>query len=426
MAQTHSTGMPRLPTRTALCVHIVSVMLVQSTSVAVASILPILARRRFGASDLQTLLITAAVPAFLALSIFWGALLRRTSLRAYLLIYWMMGLLPLAFVAFAQSYWHVLACHLVAAVGFAAGPPVTSELLKRLYPDRWRGRAYAAMTAAGLVGGVAAAYGVGEWLSRDGEAFRIYMPAAALLQLVGIGILIWLASASRTEELREVLVGRFSLRTMLDPVLHMYTILRGDRIFFRYEAAFLTYGLGWMTCYALLPVLATDKLDLTYAEYQGSTQVVFQACMLLMILPMGWVIDHIGAVRTCGIAFLVLAFYPIGLMLATGAAGVGLASAVYGLAISGVQLAWTLGPVSFAPSAERVSQYAAIHATLVGVRGVLFQGLGVAVYKLSGGFTWPFALAAFGFLWASLQMWRLNVRMRSASIDSSQHGRTVG
>ncbi|MCH7873641.1 MAG: MFS transporter, partial [Planctomycetes bacterium] len=184
------TGETRRPsTQWLLAAHIVAVMLLQSTSVAVMSVLPVLARRRFGASDLQTVLITAAVPAFLALSIFWGALLRRTSLRTYLLIYWMIGLLPLAFVSLAQSYWHVLACHLVGAIGFAAGPPVTSEFLKRLYPDRWRGRAYAAMTAAALVGGVAASYWVGEWLSRDGEAFRIYMPAAALVQLVGIGML---------------------------------------------------------------------------------------------------------------------------------------------------------------------------------------------------------------------------------------------
>ena len=384
------------------------------------SVLPVLARRRFGASDLQTVLITAAVPAFLALSIFWGALLRRTSLRTYLLIYWMIGLLPLAFVSLAQSYWHVLACHLVGAIGFAGGPPVTSEFLKRLYPDRWRGRAYAAMTAAALVGGVAASYWVGEWLSRNGEAFRIYMPVAALVQLVGIGMLVWLASASQAEKMREPLAGGFNPRKMLDPVLHMYAILRRDRLFFRYEAAFLTYGVGWMTCYALLPILATDKLDLTYAEYQGSTQVVYQACMLLMILPMGWVIDRIGAVRTCGIAFLVLGLYPIGLMLATDAVGVGLASAVYGLAISGVQLAWTLGPVSFAPDAEKVSQYAAIHATLVGVRGVLFQGMGMLVYKLSGGFAWPFAIAACGFAWASIQMWQLHSRMRRAGTLSER------
>lgn len=48
----------------------------------------ILARKRFEADDWQTMMITAAVPTLMIMSIFWGDLLRRITMRRYLLIHW--------------------------------------------------------------------------------------------------------------------------------------------------------------------------------------------------------------------------------------------------------------------------------------------------------------------------------------------------
>ncbi|MCK6454900.1 MAG: hypothetical protein L6Q92_00005, partial [Phycisphaerae bacterium] len=66
-----------------------------------------------------------------------------------------------------------------------------------------------------------------------------------------------------------------------------------------------------------------------------------------------------------------------------------------------------LGPVALAADASRASQYMAVHTTLVGVRGILAQGLGMTLYSLTGSFTVPFGLAAVAFLWASLRMIQL-------------------
>ena len=57
----------------------------------------------------------------------------------------------------------------------------------------------------------------------------------------------------------------------------------------------------------------------------------------------------------------------------------------------------------------------AIHATLVGIRGILAQGAGMLLYRMTGSFALPFAVAALAFAWASWQMWRLHGIMRSAS-----------
>ena len=67
-----------------------------------------------------------------------------------------------------------------------------------------------------------------------------------------------------------------------------------------------------------------------------------------------------------------------------------------------------LGPVALAPTKEKVAQYVAIHATLVGVRGTLFQMLGVGLYMAFGDFRPPLVLAALAYVWACVQMFQLD------------------
>ena len=187
----------------------------------------------------------------------------------------------------------------------------------------------------------------------------------------------------------------------------MRSVLREDRTFFRYEAAFMTYGLGWMICYALLPVLATDRLNMDYTEFAGSTQVICSLFMLLTVYPMGWLMDRIGPARMSAYAFAWLTLYPIGLALSQSVTDVGIATAIYGSGMAGVHIGWMLGPVTLAPTRDHVGQYVAIHTTLVGIRGIVAQGLGMLIYRLTGSFTWAFVVAAICFAWAAIQMRQL-------------------
>ena len=370
-------------------------------------------------------MITAAVPTLLALSIFWHELLARNSLRRYLLIFWLIASMPLAFVCFAQSYWHLLACHLASAVGVAGASPLFGELLKRFYPGHIRGRVYGVLNVAGMIGAAGVCYGVGRWMNADAEAFRIYMPLGSLLQLGSIAVYVWLDRATprtRRSAARSVPAGH-RLSALLRPVFHMGKILRGDRTFLRYEAAFMTYGVGWMICHALVPVLADKRLNMTYEQYADTTQVAQQTAMVLMILPMGWVLDRFGAARTCCVSFAALAIFPLLLTVSVQPMHVGYAFILYGVAMAGVHQGWMLGPVSLAPSPEKVSQYVAIHATLVGIRGVLFQGLGMLVYKLTGDFTVSFLIAAAAFAAGSWQMWRLYGKTTIASRAATERDR---
>jgi len=121
-------------------------------------------------------------------------------------------------------------------------------------------------------------------------------------------------------------------------------------------------------------------------------------------------------VRSTALSFAMLTFYPLGLMFVGTEMHLIVVSALYGLAHAGANMGWMLGPVSLAPTREKVAQYVAIHSTLVGVRGAVFQFLGVWVYVLTGSFIIPLAMAALGFGVSAWQMFSLHRRMTGARV----------
>lgn len=382
--------------------------------------IPLIARLRFGATEVQSVLITASLPTFLIASIFWAQYFQRVSTRRYLVVHWLSAYLPLAMVATATNVWHVLFWQIVAAAGASGLTPLAGALLKHLYPDAVRGRVYGLLTIANLAGGGISVYLTGVWLERDSDAFRIFLPALALLEAGGVLLLDRLsrAAAISTPPDRK---RRLRLRTALLPIWSMHRVLRANRAFLLYEAAFMTYGAGFHICEGLFPVLVTAGLLLEYQQVAESAHVARQAATLVMILPAGWLIDRLGAARTSAYAFAGLAFYPLGLLLALqttlapglhGVPGLTIASVCQGVALAGVFQTWMLGPVTLAPKPESVPQYVAIHTALVGVRGVLAQGLGVGLYMLFGGFETPLLLSAACFAWGAWQMRRLARRLR--------------
>lgn len=405
--------------------HVLGVALLQSTWMAVQFVVPVLARKRFDANDWQTLLITATPTIFFSLSIFWNDLFSRRGFGSYLFIYWLVGCAPLAWMGFAGDYWTLLIPHLITCIGGAGYHPAAGDLFRSLYPEKSHGRTYGILWGASMIFGAVGGYIVGDSLSRSEDAFRFFFVGSAALQLAGVGIFSWLSrvsghSASRRLSTHE----RTRLRTLIDPIVHMKDVLRADPVFARYEAAYMTYGVGWMIAYALLPIVVTTKLHLDYDKIANSTNVPYLIAIVFMIWPAGWLMDKLGAVRSTGLSFLLLTIYPLGLIWASNADQLLLVSIVYGVAHAGASVGWMLGPVSLAPSPAKVPQYVAIHATLVGIRGKVFQGLGVLLYSLTDSFVLPLLIAAAAYLWSAWQMWRLNelmlVRKQADTLNPQQ------
>ena len=382
-------------------------------------LMPLLVRLRFGSEnhdvkDWQTTAVTLAIPAMFLTSLFWSEFLRRTSLRTYMLIFWLSATLPLGCLAFVQNYWQFLVCHVISCAGVAAWSPVNGRLLKHFYADTSRGRIFGVLNVVNYCSGILAIYFVGKWMEEHPDGFRVIFPVTALLHFASVLLLVRLAVRSGAEIELGPEPAR-DWRAVYEPLLKMGTILRQDPVFLRYELAFMTYGAAYMCGEAILPVLGTDKLNLRYEDYSHSTQMAMKIAMLVTTIGMGWLLDRIGPVRTSAVSFGILIFYPLALLLAESPDGLAGASTIYGVGLSGVVLTWMLGPVTLAGNPQLVPHYVAIHATLVGIRGILFQGLGMVLYKLTGGFAWPLLIAAGAFFWATGQMILLQRRMSRES-----------
>lgn len=426
-AATGDPAAPRARTALVLSGHVIFTLLHSVLFSNMLWLVPMLVRLKFGAADpqwrdWQTTFVTAAVPTFLMFSIFWGELLRRIPLRSYLAAFWLSAALPLGCAAFVQEYWQLLACHVLTAFGFAGWAPVNGQLLKHFYSDAVRGRMFSMLNIATLLGAIGSIYFVGDWLEKEPDNFRPFFIVTAAMEFVGVLLLIALVKLTGADQGRQPSAGGRGLLRVLQPVVHMRQVLKADRTFLRYEQAFMTYGAAYMLCEALLPIFATVRFDMRYEEYAYSTQLAHRSAMLLLMLPMGFLLDRLGPVRISGLAFGVLGFYPVLLLLSADLTGVATASAVWGAGLAGVMMGWTLGPVTLAGSAEKVPQYSAIHATMVGIRGVLFQGFGMLLYQLTGGFAIPLLLSAAAFFWASVQMWQLHgaLRLRPRPTEKSE------
>lgn len=399
----------------AVPLHVLAVALVNSTWMASQFLLPIIARKEFHATDFETLLITASPTVFFSFSIFWNDVFRRTRFGKYLWMYWLVACLPMVAVAGATEYWMILVPHVVACIGGAGYHPAAGDLLTHLYPAATRGRWYSIIAASSMAAGAIAAMLIGQSMDADNQSFRIFLPLIVGLQGLGLLVMVWLSHKSGHNE-RRVLAANDSRSLwtrVVEPITHTKEVLKEDPVFAKYEAAYMVYGVGWMVCYALLPMLITDKLNLPYGQATSSTQFAYLIALCLAYWPAGLLMDKLGAIRSTGLSFLMLSLYPVGMYFATGAFSLTFVSAWYGLAHAGASVGWLLGPVALAPSKEKVAQYVAIHATMVGIRGKIFQGLGVFLYWLSSNFGVPLALAAIGFLYSSYLMFKLHSGVQS-------------
>jgi MFS family permease len=399
-------------THLVLAGHIVFTLLNSVLFANIMWLMPMLVRLQFGSDDpdwkdWQMTFVTAAIPTCLIGSIFWGEFLQRVALPRYVLTYAAAATLPLFCVAAVQNYPQFLICHILGCIGLAGWMPLDGKLLKDFYPDHVRGRMFGIINVVRLGGGLTAAWFVGSWLEESDSAFRVFFVVATALQVMAITVLLGLLRYTHADAPPPARQPR-RWRDLVNPILHMHDTLRANRVFFRYEAAFMTYGAAFMICEVLLPVLCTDRIHMRYEGVAHNTQVIGKTFMIALMFPMGWLLDRLGPVRTSGISFGVLALYPALLIFAHTDSNIAIASSVWGMGLAGVLLGWTLGPVSLAPSADAVPRYAAIHTTLVGLRGVVFQGLGMAAYKWTGSFTWPLLAAALFFAWAAYQMYTLH------------------
>jgi MFS family permease len=245
--------------------------------------------------------------------------------------------------------------------------PGYTRILQKIYPDAVRGKLMS-IVRMGRVSTVMLVTPLAGW-ALDHFGYAFLFPVGGFL-----GILAVLLFAKL--DVNEGPLPARQTKTLTELVF----ILRQDRRFAYYLLSFTVYGMGTLMSWTLYPLVQVDRLGLSYSEL-GLLGMIQSTFWLVGYLFWGRLVDQRGGLfvlrATCGIAVMAPFSYiwaTEGWMLIPAFMAQGVINAGWdmGLINAGIQLA----------DAERVTEYAAIQATVVGLRGVVAPLVGVGLLRL--------------------------------------------
>lgn len=382
----------------------------------------------------------------------WAGLLGRLSLLGTLLVHsagQMLGLLAFTYVFSAMLY------------------PAQNSIFQANFRAELRGRYFGLGSLIQNGVAVLASLGVGWLLDRDAGLFRVVYASLGVAGFVHLALLARVPEPSPEKaesaapagaaasgaagappsvpapaplprlfgllQVPALAVGPFQpgrvLRGLVRPFTDALATYRRDRAFHWFEWNFMTYGAAFMCLNPIVPIFLTERLGLNYQQISTARIMIGQIGVAALGPFMGRLMDRWHPTRLCALTFGLIALYPAALDLAGAAPGaapvrlVYLAFALYSVGMAGINVAWNVGSIAFAPPGQG-GYYQGIHVAMVGIRGMVGPLLGYAAYELFG-FRAVFWLAAALFLAASASsaaLWR-SLRRGAAGAAGRGDGR---
>ena len=387
-----------------------------------------IARKALGVDTLLLTLIVMAPAVSMGSVLFFGGWISRTGPRRLLRSAATFGRLPLALVALllvpSISEWSRTEQGqqivpwlflLLITISSLASVPITSAwngVLRSNYTDEKRGALFGLAQRWGSFSSGVCTVLAGIWLHYQNDAFPwIYLVAA----LAGWGACYIFAQVPLRD--REMAAQQ---TPKIDSARALWRILVNDRRFLRYEIGFVLYGTGFMALVTAKPIWTVDAefLNLSWPVLLG-TKGLISLVMIMLTPTFGRTLDRIGPGRLSAGCFLGLSVYALLLGISTTPTDFILAEVVFGIVMSGVILAWNVGPLSFAPE-DYGREYMAVHVALVCVRGLIGHPIGGYVAESTGDPRYVFAFSLVLWIIAAAVMFSLGKGTARQEVDSSQ------
>ena len=318
-------------------------------------------RRELGASPFQLSVLASASAACLLLSL--GLTRVVDGRRPLPYVVWpgflARGLFVL--VPFISTPWPFVGV-LVAGtlLGTVSGPAQTA-LVERVYPREERGRALGTVRVVGAVLAIGLAILAGHLLGHLG--FRWVFAAAGLVGMAG-------ALRQRRLPVPDALGDTPRVRPRLREA---WRVVREDHAYRRILLGSFCFGSGVWLMMPANPILLADVVRATPAQV-GVLAAVAAGAALAGNLLWGRLVDHHSSLRALRVVYLLGTLTPLiycGASLMATAPWILLgASMAESLMHTGLDLVWMLAMIELGGK-DRTTQYAAIGATLAGIRGVL-------------------------------------------------------
>jgi MFS family permease len=398
--------------------HIIA-QIFSGLSTGIATLQDIILKKSLDGTDFQILLLSLFIHSAFLASLYGAEIINRSSnFPKTVFKFGVLAKIFLILIPIVNSPVYYIFCISVTAYLDSMMLSSWNIVFRHNYTEDRRSKLYAYASTIATVMLLFSSTIIGVLLDRDNTLFRIFFPVSGIMGIIMYYYLSKMLALStlRIPEAEIPVKSAFSLQLVKDvlalPLRITKKIFIENKPFLRFEIYFFLYGMAFMVIMPAIPIFVVDILNLSYTPISIAKGFLFNFALILFTPLMGKYIGSGNPTKFCGYTFLILTLFPLILISAELPFAINifsdrvyvvyLAYIVFGIGMSGISIAWTLGSLYYAPRFE-VSNYQAVHIALTGVRGVFSPALGYAVMKIFS-IEYTFILSAFLFLCGGLFM----------------------
>ncbi len=350
----------------------------------------IIARKALHAEVWQLTVMAMIWPISNFLSIWWGRMFEKSRHKSrYFVFVGIFGRLSLIYGLWLTGMNEFM---LLMGLVFSFNSlliPAQNTIWQRNIDSNKRGKIYGYTISLGILISVVFTFFAGRALDVNEQNFRLILVITAVCGFIA-SMLLSLINIKEKED--EPVYPKLSLKESLtDPIKRTLALLKINKPFASYERSFSIYGMGFIMVQPVLPLFLVDMLKLSYTGNFIAKGIISQLPMLFLSPYLGKWHDKLHPFRFISYSFGILALFPALIICSAltlkwhllSVALVYLAFTVFGVAMTGVNIAWNMGSIYFAGK-EDASMYQGVHVTLTGIRGILAPLLGLLLLKTTG------------------------------------------
>ena len=370
----------------------------------------IVARKALHADNFWITLLVMTPAASLLLSVLWGPAIEGREKKGFFLLAGVSGRLLLALAAGVDSPMAFVGIVGSSAFAWSLLYPLQNAIYQANYTAEERGKLFGIGISLAAFTTMGSAMLAGRIYDLFPNGYRMTYPVAALL---GFG------SCFIFSRVRQRGLYKIDLAAVKNPIAGAWLILKKDRDFRLFELSFMLYGMAYMMMAPLIPIYLVDRLKVSYSQASFCKVVIYYTMMVICSWIWGRFSAKMHPAGVAALGFTGLSLFPLALGITRSPHHAYTVFAMFGLFMSAVEIAWTMGPIAFAGKRDAAA-YMAVHVALAGVRALLGHPIGTVLLAITGSFWAPFCLASAFYLAGGLTAFALRKRIFSArsSLDS--------
>lgn len=360
----------------------------------------IIAKKALHAVDWELTLLAMIWPVSNFFSIWWGRILERSQHKSrYFIIAGILGrLVLLAGLWIANMKTFLIVIMLMYSFNSLL-IPAQNIIYQSNFTIQNRSKVYGYTISLMTLVAMIMTYYVGHLLDKQESLFKTIL---AVTGIAGFISSIVLSLIKIQQPVDKTYIPMNFMDVCCSPIKRTFQLMRENKQFAKFERSFSIYGLGFLMLSPILPIYMVEKLQLSYTSNFLAKGILSQLGLLVLSPLLGKWHDKMHPHRYIAISFGGLALFPLLLLLSGVATSLNISVAlayvaffVFGIAMTGINIAWNMSSIYFA-GAEDASMYQSVHVTLTGVRGLVAPLLGLLILRFAGIYA-VFATSA-GFL----------------------------